>query len=190
MDNLTLDALLPPMIALGLTVILYGYLAKKAVAKATFKRFMLLVSVTAFLLNLAWEMLQVPLYQGGTYNLEHFLFCVVVSVADVIMILLIYLGLALVYKSPLWVYNFKWQRIIAVILIGALGAALAEIKHTSEGTWSYADSMPVIPIINVGLSPVLQFTVLPVLVFYTGYYFLNKGKLPRATRTLKKKLYE
>jgi hypothetical protein len=60
------------------------------------------------------------------------------------------------------------------MLIGSAGAVLAEIRHLSIGTWSYADAMPLIPVVHVGLSPVLQFTILPILIYSLSFKMLVK----------------
>ncbi|WP_354357980.1 hypothetical protein [Pedobacter sp. UYP30] len=97
--------------------------------------------------------------------MSHILFCLLASVADAIMVLLIYFGFALVYKNAPWIENLKRSKIILLILAGAISAVLAETRHLSIGTWSYADTMHVIPILNAGLSPVLQFMILPLLIY-------------------------
>ena len=119
----------------------------------------------AFLLNVTWEILQIPLYKGGVYQWEHILFCVLASVADVIMVLLIYFGLAFIYKNALWIKNLSISRIINLVLTGGIGAVVAETMHLSIGTWSYAASMPLIPLVKVGLSPVSQFMILPFFIY-------------------------
>lgn len=119
---------------------------------------------------MAWEILQIPLFKGGVYEWHHILFFVLASVADVIMVLIIYFGFALIYKNALWVKNLKTNRIILLVLTGGTGAILAEIRHVSIGTWSYADTMPLIPVVNVGLSPVLQFMILPILIYRLSFY--------------------
>ena len=53
-------------------------------------------------------------------------------------------------------------------------AVLAELRHLSSGSWGYADSMPIIPIINVGISPVLQFMVLPLLIYFLSFLRIKK----------------
>jgi len=51
------------------------------------------------------------------------------------------------------------------MLVGGLSAALVEIWHINRGDWLYAESMPLIPIVKAGVSPVLQFTILPIIIF-------------------------
>ncbi len=175
MNNLKISAFLEPIIALILVGLFFGYFSKKASNKIVYKQFIILVTILAFLLNLAWEVIQGPLYKGYRYDVPHITFCALASVADAIMVLLIYYGLALIFKNPLWVQNLSVPRILLVMLIGGIGAILAEIRHLSSGTWAYAESMPIIPQVEVGLSPVLQFTVLPAVIYYLSFYFLKKS---------------
>jgi phosphatidylglycerophosphate synthase len=128
----------------------------------------------AFIFNVAWEILQIPLYKEGVYSLQHILFCVLASLADVVMVLLIYFCFAWIYKDALWIKILNTKRVIFLMLIGSVGAVLAEIRHLSIGTWSYADEMPLIPVVHVGLSPVLQFTILPILIYSLSFKMLVK----------------
>ena len=61
--------------------------------------------------------------------------------------------------------NIQWQRVVIVIVIGGVGAILSEMRHLSIGSWAYDDSMPIIPMVNVGLSPLLQFALLPIVIY-------------------------
>ena len=155
MNNIKPIIFLIPVIALVLTCILYFYFSKKAATKNIFKRLVFTITIIAFLLNLIWELVQMPLYKGSSYSIEQIAFCALASVADALMVLLLYFGVALIFRNPLWIQHLKWQQIAIVILIGGAGAVLAEIRHLSSGNWAYADSMLIIPIVNVGISPVL-----------------------------------
>ena len=126
---------------------------------------MLAILVLGFILNFVWELVQMPLYKDAPYTTSHIAFCALASVADALMVLLIYLVLALVFKTPFWVQNINWQRVVIVIVVGGVGAILSEMRHLSLGSWVYDDSMPIIPIVNAGLSPVLQFALLPIVIY-------------------------
>ena len=173
MNNIKPVIFLIPLIALILVGILYFSLLKKATDKKAFNKFVFTIAVLSFLLNFAWELFQVPLYIPSFFSLEHIAFCALASLADVIMVLLLYFGFALIFKNLLWIQHLNWKRIVIVILTGGAGAVLAEIRHLSFGTWAYADSMPIIPAINVGISPVLQFMVLPLLIYFLSFYYLK-----------------
>ena len=128
----------------------------------------------ALLMNLIWELVQMPLYKDALYDVQHIAFCALASIADALMVLLLYLAVALIFRNPLWIRHLKWQQIGIVILIGGIGAVLAEMRHLSLGSWAYADSMPIIPIVSVGISPFVQFMVLPLLIYFLSFLLLKK----------------
>ncbi len=97
MNNLNPVIFLIPVIALTLTVLMFIYLLKKADNKAAFKRFVYTTLVLAFLLNFAWEVIQIPLYNNASFSVQHIAFCALASVADVTMVLLIYFCFAFIY---------------------------------------------------------------------------------------------
>ena len=91
------------------------------------------------------------------------------------MVLLLYFGFASIFRNPFWIKHSKWQRIVILILAGGAGAIAIEFWHLSQSNWAYAKTMPTIPVINVGISAVLQFMILPVLIYFLSVYCL-KGK--------------
>jgi hypothetical protein len=165
MDTLKPIIFLFPIIALILVRLLYVFSLKRVPNKKAFKEFVWAMVVLAFLLNLAWELRQMPLYDRASFGINHVLFCALGSVADTIMVLLLYFTFTIIFKNTLWIYPLKWQWIVVVVLTGGIGAVLSEMRHLSLGNWAYSDMMPLIPIFNVGLSPVLQFMILPVLIY-------------------------
>jgi hypothetical protein len=163
-----------PVITLIVTSILFFILVKKAADKQFFKSYIFTVIVVAFLLNLAWELIQLPLYKNAVYNFNHIAFCILATIADVLMVLLLYFVFALILKSIFWIQYTKLQRMIIVVLIGGAGAVLSEMRHLSLGSWAYDDSMPLIPLVNVGISPVLQFMLLPLIIYKLSFTFSKK----------------
>lgn len=173
MQYLSFSNIIIPVIAISIDILLYGVVLQKTTQKKIFKQYVLTLIVLAFLFNVLWEILQIPLFKGGTYSWSHIVFCVLASVADVIMVLLVYFGFALIYKNSLWIQNLNLIRIGFLILTGGIGAILAEAWYLSNPTWTYADTMPVIPILNAGLSPVLQFMILPLLVYILSFMMVK-----------------
>lgn len=154
-----------PIIALTLIITLYLYFLKREMEKRNFKQFVFTTVVVAFILNFGWEVAHGPLFEGFQYDLKHISFCALASVADMFMVLILLFAFGIIYNNIFWISPLKFIRILLLILVGCIGAILAEIWHTWRGDWSYADTMPLIPIVEVGLSPVLQFTILPLAVF-------------------------
>lgn len=173
MDNLPPAIFLIPVIALIVSVSVYFVLKKAAPNKITFTRYIFTVLVLAFLLNFAWEVLQMPLYKMDAYNLKSITFCASAAVADAIMVLLLFMCFALFYSKPLLV-RLTSSTVLLMMLAGVIGAIVVEKYYVSSGNWTYTESMPIIPLINVGLSPILQFMVLPVLIYYLSFQLLKR----------------
>ncbi|PZX51525.1 hypothetical protein LV84_03682 [Algoriphagus ratkowskyi] len=165
MDKLSLGIFVVPTIALILIIVGYVHFLKREIDKRNYKYFIVTTAFTAFILNFAWEVAQGPLYEGFQYDLGHVSFCALASVADMFMVLILLFSFGLIYENVLWIVPVRFNRSLVLILVGGVGAILAEIWHTWRGDWSYADTMPLIPIVEVGLSPVLQFAILPLVVF-------------------------
>ena len=142
MEELSLGIFVVPTIALTLVILGYLYFAKQVTDIGEYRRFVFAVAVTSFMLNFIWELAQGPLYEGFEYDLKHISFCALASVADMLMVF-----------------------ILLLVLVGFFGAILAEVWHTARGDWAYVDAMPRLPVAEVGISPVLQFTILPWLIF-------------------------
>ncbi len=166
---------LVPLIVLSVVGLLYFISVKKATDKKAFNKFIFTVIVFAFLVNFTWELIQLPLYKNPVYDMEHIAFCALASLADVLMVLLLYLALAFIFKNIFWMQHPKWPQVIFLIVIGGAGAVLSELRHLSLGTWEYKYSMPLIPVINVGISPVIQFMVLPLLIYLISAYRVKKS---------------
>ena len=90
MNKLPIVIFLMPVIALILVVVFYFILLKGTTHKVAFKKFVFNTTILAFILNFVWETAQLPLYKNNVYDLIHVSFCALASVADVIMVHLIY----------------------------------------------------------------------------------------------------
>jgi hypothetical protein len=179
MRSISFSIILIPLIVISLDILLYAILWKKTTRKKPLKKFALAMFIFAFLLNALWEISQILLYKDGIYSFSHILFCLLASVADAIMVMLIYFSFAIIYKNALWIQNIKLKQIFFLIIVGAIGAVLAETRHLSIGTWSYSESMPIIPYLNVGLSPILQFMILPLLIYIISFKIISRFAIPK-----------
>ncbi len=163
-----------PVITFLIIIILYFNLLKKVQNKAVFTRFVLTLLILAFAFNFAWEIIQLPLYKDYAFDIRHVSFCALASLADVMMVLLIYFVFAKIYKSPFWIKGLTFEKALFITFTGGIGAALSEMRHLSKGDWSYSSYMPVVPIIHVGLSPLLQFMLLPLLIYFVSFSILSR----------------
>lgn len=168
MSNLSPGMFIAPIIALTGVVSLYVFFLKRAADKSAFRQFIGWGGAVAFLLSYAWELAHCPLYEGCVYDRPHAAFLGLASLADTIMVALLYFGFALVYKNGFWIQSLTLSRTVWLMFVGGIGAAVAETAHLSAGNWIYTDQMPLI--FSVGLTPLLQFSMLPLLIYWLSFY--------------------
>ena len=110
--------------------------------------------------NFLWEISHVRLYQWlgpmplTTAHLFWF------SVKDAFLYLSFILIVALLAKDLFWFIKGRkiWHWVLA-LTIGFVVSTLIERHAIATGRWAYLSTMPIIPGLEVGLSPVLQMTV-------------------------------
>jgi len=120
-------------------------------------------------LNLAWETAQLPLYTiGQTGTRAELAFAVLHCTGGDVLIALAAVTLALaVAGSDAWPAA-HYLRVAAVATAIGLGYTLySEWLNTEiRQSWAYAPAMPRLPWLGTGLSPVLQWLILPPLGFW------------------------
>lgn len=172
-----------PVTALIVIVSLSVFFVKRAHDKQAFEHFIGTLISFAFLLNYGWELSHCTLYTGFVYDGPHVAFLALASLADTIMALLLYFGFALIYRQGYWIQRVTALRVFWLMLVGGLGATVSELAHLSAGNWFYTKDMPLIPGIGVGLTPVLQFTMLPILIYSLSRYFTTRRTAQPASAT-------
>lgn len=127
---------------------------------------LLIIAGISLLLNFVWENLQAPLYQGYSNFWQHLLICSIASLGDVLIILVLYFVLATINRDLLWITKMRRSDIVMVMILGILIAVGIEKWALATGRWQYGSAMPLIPDVEVGLLPILQMAILPLLTFY------------------------
>jgi len=119
-------------------------------------------SALAFVLNLTWEIAQARLYTiwaaaDGMSVAWSLLHC---SVGDVMIALAMFALAGMVLRRADWPVSRPWTG-GAIVVIGALAyTAWSEWYNVYRaGSWGYTASMPMI--FGIGLSPMLQWLILP-----------------------------
>lgn len=133
--------------------------------------------------DLAWEAAHLPLYtiwRTGTPGEKAF--AVVHCTGGDLLIALACLALALVLAGES-AWPARAHRRVAALTIG-FGVAYTIFSEwlniTVRGTWAYSDLMPVVPIIDTGLSPLLQWIVVPLLALH---FARRAARAPGSHRT-------
>ena len=173
MDSLKY-AFIVPVIALATVILLYYLLLKKVNDPIALNRMIRNILAAAFVLEFLWEMAQMPLFKNMPFTGRTTLFCALATIADCIMVLLLYLGFDLIYKDPMWFRKPDLLPVLFLIMVGGLGAVLAEKQHLLAGDWAYNPDMPLVPIVDVGLVPLMQFMVLPATIYYVASALLGR----------------
>ena len=129
------------------------------------------LAVFALLLNFAWEVLQAPLFVGvaDTRFVDVIKGCAQATVGDMVIMLIAHAGISLVARSRHWVLTPSRRQLAGFSAIGVSITVVIEWLATHGrwvSSWNYAPSMPVVPGLGIGLAPLLQWVILPLLVVW------------------------
>lgn len=136
------------------------------------------ILASAFVLNFLWEISQAFLYAPHFSGTADFIIVHLrASLGDLILVVLILLADSFLLERIFSEESPGWRRSGAVMLGGALVGIAVEKYALASGRWQYNELMPVIPILRVGLTPILQMALIPFLVMY-----FNSGPRSRKSR--------
>ncbi len=124
------------------------------------------LTIIAFVLHIVWENMQAPLFQGYASFVAHFPMCVIGTVGDVVITLFVYFIIGLLKNDFNWIVGLNKKDITVLAIIGFFIAVGIEWRALLFGMWDYTDTMPIIPYLKIGLTPVLQMIfLLPVSIY-------------------------
>lgn len=122
---------------------------------------------SSFVMHLLWENAQMPLFESGDNSFwDNFLMCLsATATGDMIFMLTLYLTVAACHRNIWWVCDHSsyahpatW---IVPVVVGVLLAVSFELWAVhAVRRWQYS-SMPEVPIIRVGVTPILQMIIVP-----------------------------
>ena len=127
------------------------------------------VAIFSFLLNLVWEVAQIPLFSGMA-RAEHgnaLLVCTRATIGDVAIAEIAFCVMALRVGSRRWILRASPAMMTGFVAVGVVITIILEYLATHVfGRWTYAPTMPVVPVLRVGLTPLLQWIILPPIVVW------------------------
>lgn len=132
--------------------------------------------------NLVWEFLQLPLYtiwKTGTLGEQAFaaLHC---TLGDVLIAATTLATSLVLFGDRHWPWRRSWPVISVTIFTGLAYTVFSEWLNVEvRASWTYSEWMPVVPVLglNIGLSPLLQWVVVPAAAFaITSKNVINKNK--------------
>ncbi|MBI4117419.1 MAG: hypothetical protein HY451_01925 [Parcubacteria group bacterium] len=121
-----------------------------------------LIFIFSFLLNWIWENLHSVLYYhpGGELMTQGMLLNA--ALFDAVFIT----ALALFFIKISYLNKRLWLSLI----FGLAAAVFIELRALEAGRWAYTSAMPVIPLLNIGLTPFVQLGLL-------SYFILKSAKI-------------
>lgn len=125
--------------------------------------------------NLIWETAQLPLYtiwQEGT--VRDLAIAVLHCTAGDVLIATAAIVAGLLVAGDDWPDRLDAYRRVALaaIAIGVTYTVFSEwLNIVIRRSWAYSELMPVIPLVGLGLSPALQWIVIPL----AGFWFARRG---------------
>ena len=121
------------------------------------------VVVIAYILSAVWEFLHYPLYDCPLSQLS----CALRSASiDVILIVGLYLISGFILQRKGWICASRRSHKIVIAVVAVILAYLIELNALWMQKWSYSALMPIIPLLHVGLSPLIQLPITTLLTLY------------------------
>ncbi len=117
--------------------------------------------------HLLWEVAQLPLYTVWWTGMPREIVVAVVhcSGGDVLISTATLLIAAMLAWLCGWLL-FEWRMAVTAILLGVGYTIMSEWLNVAVWrSWSYSSAMPVLPWFGTGLSPLLQWLVVPAVAF-------------------------
>lgn len=149
-----------------------------------------------FLTNFAWEILQAPWFRGMAEASHGSVIglCIRATGGDILILLASFWLSSIICGHRQWLLKGE-QKSAAILIITALLVTIM-LEWLATGPlerWAYAESMPIIPLlgVGVGLAPLLQWLLLPPLIMWltrrhmlshNAYHSYGSGEPPRNTR--------
>ena len=127
------------------------------------------VAFFSFLLHFVWEFVQVPVFadMAEMAHWEAIKLCMSATFGDVGFALTAFWIASLAVRSRNWI--LRPEQLPVAIFVG-VGIALTvgfEYFYTNVSLrWTYSDAMPLVPPFGTGLSPLMQWLIIPPLVLW------------------------
>lgn len=130
------------------------------------------ILVVAFLLNWLWEATHAAAYVESTgpflYRLRH---CLPMAGTDALWTLALWIVVTVLMQRP-----DQARRFATLAVLGAASAVAVERVALVAGRWSYNTLMPVLPVLDIGVWPVLQMIAVPVVSVWLSQHWSVEGR--------------
>lgn len=127
------------------------------------------VAVFAFLVNYPWEFLRAPFFEGlaAAPHWEAVKLCSLAVLGDAAIAVAALWVVAAASRTRSCIVTPTVASVLGFIGMGlALTAAIERLATGPLNSWAYAETMPVVPLLEIGLAPFLQWILLPPFVVW------------------------
>lgn len=91
----------------------------------------------------------------------------IASFKDGLMVVILYLAVGILMRNLSWGRKLNNKRLIILVVLGMVWAVGIEYHAVNVADrWAYAGSMPTLPVLNVGVLPILQMMILPAVAIW------------------------
>jgi len=124
--------------------------------------------------HLGWEVLQLPLYTVWQSDVSTIVLAVAHCTAgDLLIAVGTYALAAVVARTWQWPMRRSAPGVASAIVAGVAYTVFSEWLNVSvRGSWAYAEAMPTIA--GIGVSPLLQWVLVPLVVLCTFRFATNE----------------
>ena len=129
-----------------------------------------------------WEAMQLPLYTlWRTGTPREIAFALIDCTGGDILITTLTLAAAAALARLFYWRPFGWRMVFTAIALGAGYTIFSEWLNVEiRRSWSYTAAMPVVPFLGTGLTPLLQWLIVPGMALaVTGYRYRRARRLAR-----------
>lgn len=132
------------------------------------------LAVLALLFNFPWEVLQAPLFEGMAAAPHAIVIsaCLQATLGDAMIVLLAHASVAVATRRRHWMLALSRREVAGFVAVGIAITTVIEWLATRghwAQTWAYSSAMPLVPGIGVGLSPLLQWVIVPLIMLWFAH---------------------
>jgi len=129
--------------------------------------------IVSFVLNFLWENAHAPLYTHPSGEVMTQTALTIATLGDVFILS--------IFTALWWYIPLLKRHYTFVIPLGLITAFVIEKYALGVGRWAYAPAMPIIPFLNVGLSPMVQLATTGFVLILVLRMLNTPRKAPRYT---------
>jgi hypothetical protein len=118
--------------------------------------------------NFVWEMLQAPLFVGmlAMPRWDATALCLQAAAGDAAMIVIAFAVVSIGTRERIWMMRPQYGRLGAFAVLAALQGLGLEWVSVRLERWTYGPLMPIEPVSGLGLAPILQWLILPLMLLW------------------------